>query len=87
MEYQGPAQLGDEQHATEVIVRIADVEDPNWTGVVLDRGDAEIPHVEAPIRLLGGLYEDWSATTILTRGPGSAQTLEACTPLTPPVGG
>jgi hypothetical protein len=86
MEYEGPAQLGEEDDVTEAIVRIADVEDPNWTGVVLESGDGEIPHVEFPIRLLAGIYEDWTASAIVTQGAGFEPILEARDPLVPPVG-
>ncbi len=84
MEYEGRTQLGMDQRAIEVKVRIPDAENPEWFGYIL--GDAELPRGEVPVTLLDdGLYNAWQGTALVrVRDFGSM--LLGLAPLEPPVG-
>ena len=84
MEYEGRAQLGDDSHALEVVVRIPDVERPEWFGYVIEC--LELPRGEVTITLLdGGLYNAWRGTALVRDRP-ALPVLVGMVPLEPPVG-
>lgn len=83
MEYEGRAQLGD-RRALEVVVRIPDVEQPEWFAYITDH--AELPSGEVTITLLdGGIYNAWQGSALVRDRPGQPMLL-GIHPLAPPVG-
>jgi hypothetical protein len=88
VEYQGRARLGETQQSSEAIIRIAEVEEPQWNGVVMESGRRDLPDEEKefPICLLEGIYREWTGSAVVTQGAGFEPLLQGRTPLTPPVG-
>jgi hypothetical protein len=87
MNYEGRARLGDDDHGPEVLVRIANVEDPNWLAVILGDEPPGSRRGEVTVTLVDrGIYEDWCGTAILSRSRDDRLRLLGHAPLTPPVG-
>jgi hypothetical protein len=83
--YEGRAQLGDDDGAIEVVVRIPDVEQPDWFAVVLDA--TELPRGELAVTLLdGGLYNAWRGSAVVNQSTDGRLRLMGHIALTPPVG-
>ena len=84
MEYEGRAQLGIDERALEVIVRIPDVEHPEWFAYVGE--SVEVPRGEITVTLLdGGIYNAWQGSA-LVRDRAGQHMLIGMQPLEPPLG-
>jgi hypothetical protein len=85
VQYEGRAQLGDDDDAIEVVVRIPDVEQPDWFAVVVDA--VELPRGEVVVTLLdGGLYNAWRGSAVVNQSTDGRVRLMGHVALTPPVG-
>ena len=81
--YAGRAQFGDDGRAVEVVVRIPDVEHPEWFARVID--GAALPRREGVVtRLDDGIYNAWQGSAVLTQGDDGQRHLLGHTPLAPP---
>ncbi len=86
MDYLGRAQLGDDDDAVEVEVKIPDVENPEWFAVV-DHESAPRHRGEVTVTLLdGGVYNAWRGSALLQDSTDGKLRLLGLVPLTPPVG-
>jgi hypothetical protein len=84
--YEGPARLGGD--GFEVLLRINDVEAPDWIGVISESAGMTVGAGEVTVVLLGaGLYEGWAGTAVPSNGGDGQVRLMGREPLTPPVGG
>jgi hypothetical protein len=87
VEYEGRAQLRDDDHMVEVLVRIPDVEHPEWFAQVTGSVEDPVLRGEIVVTLLdGGIYNAWHGTA-LVRDPACHPMLIGIEPLAPPVGG
>ena len=85
MRYEGRANAGRDR--TEVLLRIPDVEDLHWHGLVLDPSTAETLVGEVEVTLADdGLYVGWSGSAVVMRGADGRVRFLGHEPLTPPVG-
>jgi hypothetical protein len=85
VEYDGRAQLGGDEEAFEIVVRIPDVEHPEWFGYVA--GPVGAVRGEVTVTLLGnGIYNGWQGSA-LVRSRGERPMLIGMQPLAPPIGG
>lgn len=85
MEYEGRAQLGGDDRAFEVVVRIPDVEHPEWFGYVVDPLGAVRGEITVTL-LDGGIYNAWQGSALVRDRAGRSM-LIGIQPLAPPVGG
>ena len=84
MDYQGRAQLGRGERALEVVVRIPDVEHPEWFAHIADT--VEQLRGEIAVTLLdGGIYNAWHGSALVRDRAGRSM-LIGIQPLAPPVG-
>jgi len=85
VEYDGRAQLGDDDDAIEVVVHIPDVEQPEWFALVAD--GAALPRGEMSVTLLDdGIYNAWRGSAVTSHSSDGQKRLLGHDPLTPPVG-
>jgi hypothetical protein len=85
MRYEGRARLGVDGH--ELVIRVADVEDPNWSALVLDPDGVKPGVGELAVTLVEpGLYAGWCGTAVVSRSRDRRVRLMGHEPLTPPVG-
>ena len=87
MRYHGRAQLGDGEHAVELVVDIPDVEHPEWFAVIVD-GPAMGARVgELAVTLLDdGIYNAWRGSATASDSKDGVKRLMGHAPFTPPVG-
>jgi hypothetical protein len=84
--YEGRVQLGDDDDAVEVVVRIPDVEHPDWFALVVD--PVAVRRGEHTVTLLDdGIYNAWRGSAVTARTTDGHQRLMGHVPLVPPVGG
>ena len=86
VQYEGRAQLGDNDPAVEVVVQIPDVEHPDWFALIVEH--VVVPCGEVTVTLLDGdLYNAWRGSAVISNGADGSSRLLGLEPLTPPVGG
>ncbi len=85
--YEGLLRIGTGTRVREVPVRIPDVEEPNWFGIVDGTLDT-VPKGEVVVALLDdGVHRDWTGTAIVALGGDERVRLLGHEPLTPPTSG
>ena len=83
--YMGRAQFDGGGRAVQIVVRIPDVEHPEWFASVID--GAALPRGEGVVTLLGdGIYNAWQGSAVLTQRNDGERRLLGLFPLVPPVG-
>ena|SRR5215213_3337797 len=84
--YVGRAQFGDDGRAVQLVVRIPDVEHPEWFARVID-GAALPRRGEGVVTLLDeGIYNAWQGSAVFTQGTNGERRLLGHSPLVPPPG-
>jgi hypothetical protein len=85
VEYEGRVQLGGDERALEVVVRIPDVEHPEWFGYVAEPVDSLRGEIAVTL-LDGDIYNAWQGSALVRDRAGQSM-LIGMQPLAPPVGG
>ena len=85
MNYEGRVQLGDDDDAVEALVRIPDVEHPDWFALVVE--PIALRRGEHTVTLLDdGIYNAWQGSAVTADTTDGRQRLMGHLPLVPPVG-
>jgi hypothetical protein len=84
MKYEGRALLGENADAVEAVVRIPDVEHPDWFALVVN--PVSLRRGEHSVTLLDdGMYNAWHGSAVTANTADGRQRLMGHLPLAPPL--